>query len=196
MSSVAARLQRIDDLLTPLKQIQSYVASGRNEKLFELECYLRTMESLCTLNREAIPQLRGGTQFRPLYNPGSIGSGSYFTLRNRSAGGAKMDLYMNCSIRGQSDVFHSPDIILTWRLDNEIFSIYECKMYSSELGLSVYREFIGYLMEMGLRKSQWRAKIRRFAPDASPRIYTTAFAPPQHRPIAEAYEFDIEDNLP
>lgn len=197
LSSRAARLQRIRAFLSRLSPIRSIAINGRSEKLFELECYLRTLTRLSSLNRQIAPvNLLPGNLFRPLYNPGNIGSASYFTLTDPQLGGATMNLYLNVRIEGRNGVFHSPDILLTSGNQSEILSIYECKLYGLDLGIAVYREFIGYLTELGLGTGRGRRGIRQNFPAASPRIYTTASALAQHLPMTEAYGFNVEDNLP
>jgi hypothetical protein len=72
-------------------------------------------------------------------------------------------------------------------------------MHSGYLGLGVYREFIGYLMETGLLSYKGKSKVQEFYgafPELSPRIFTTATARVIHGKIPTEYGFRVEDDIP
>lgn len=107
-----------------------------------------------------------------------------------------MFLFMNGQTTGRSGVSLAPDITLNDGSDGLPFSIYECKNYSNVLGVGVYREFIGYLIEFDLRPWGRRSKsfISNF-PDLSPRIYASAVTQLDHREICTKYGFTVIDRL-
>jgi len=197
LTSRTQRIQRIQQLLNQLGVIQSIRLSGRTEKLFELECYLRTAARLAQRNKIPRAMNTSGRVFRVLYNPGNIANASHLAFVDRSEPSAeKMELFMNCEVRGKSSVEHSPDILLT--IGSTRLSIYECKEYSTPLDISVYREFIGFLVELGLVRANGRNSrlVDRVLPELSPRIYTTASVLPHHAPLARTYGFSLEGMLP
>lgn len=163
--------------------------------MFELECYFHTAIRLALRNKtpRAVNVSHG---FVPLYNPGNAVRASHLHFTDNSDPTAPvMKLLLNHSVEGRCSVEHSPDILLTIEPSNETYSIYECKMSSQpQLDLKFYREFIGFLVELGLTKTNNRSMSQRYTafPDLAPRIYTTAIASRAHRPIETNYGFVVE----
>lgn len=197
MPTSAERIAIIQNFLNQIGSLRILGLRGQlPEKLFELECFLRTASNLISRNKIPIAENLYSGVFRPLYNPGDPSNYSYLRFIDRSNEGDEMFLYMNGQIIGLSGAFHAPDITLSEGFGDFPFSIYECKNYSSTLGVGVYREFIGYLTELGLRPRGSRSKgfIRSF-PDLSPRIYTSAVSRLDHQKICARYGFTVIDKL-
>lgn len=196
-SSVQSRIYSINKFLSNLSAIRNLALNLHPDKLFETECFLLTANRLVNRNKQpfAVNQQNG---FRPLYNPGNPLNYSYLRFIDRDNQGVDLYLSMNAQVPGSTGVLHSPDIVLTHNsVDGPVHSIYECKNYSNRLGIGVYREFIGFLKELGLNIWGSRSKnMFRAMPDMSPRIYTSAIASVVHQQMAQdKYGFSVEDRL-
>ena len=196
-ASVDPRVNAILSFLAKLTPIKSLVMNMRPEKLFELMCYLKTANRLTSLNKIPIALNLERGIFKVNFNPGKVSNSSYLRFTDSSANAEDLNLLMNCEFPGRSGVLHCPDIVLLiGNAEWDIQSIYECKHYSSKLGISVYREFLGYITEMGLRP--WTSKDKRMFkifPVLSPTIFTSAKTFDHHQKIAKHYCFNVEDCL-
>lgn len=199
MTNASARINAIMKYLNSLSAVRNFISTTgvSPHKIFELECYLKTAIMLSNKDREAIAVNQTGG-FRPLFNPGFARNRSYLKFVDRNKRGRDLFLSMNGKLEGSNRVFHSPDIALTLEnVQGTPLSIYECKDYSNTLGIGVYREFIGFLFELNLKKWSRRTtdNFRAF-PELSPMIYTSAVAIQQHKYMAEkTYNFTVEDQL-
>lgn len=198
MSTISQRRQRVKEFLDQLDVVRRLVRTRLGEKLFELECYFQTATRLTVRNKRPEAQQLDRGVFRPLLNPGRLGNGSYLTFTDNHPSAEILELFLNSQVNARTQVMHSPDILLTVGSNREPVSVYECKKYSGSLGLSVYREFIGLLIELQLVRINVRTPrlVDRAFPELSPRIFTTARKSPIHTPLEETYGFSVEDGMP
>jgi hypothetical protein len=127
-----------------------------------------------------------------------LGNGSYLRFTDNVAPTAeRTELFLNSQVSKRTPVPHCPDIILTVGNRRDLCSVYECKDYSGRLGIEVYREFIGLLIELGLVRMNNRGAnmVDRILPNLSPKIYTTAIKLASHCPLEETYGFLVEDGM-
>lgn len=186
------RLQFVNDFLKSLGPLRPFVASSRDERIFELYCYFKKVAEL--VKRGKTPRLRNVTNnvFAPHSKPGNAMAASYISLEEPNC--ETFDLFLNGRFSGKSGARHSPDIVLMEENSGKILSIYECKNHSGPLELTNYREFIGYLEEMKLpRRAQ--ATIRNLYPEMRPCIYTSAVSRLIHACLQEEYDFSVVDGL-
>ena len=169
------------------------LSKARNERIFELFCYFKKADELIKRGKSPIPRaIKPGGRFIPHSGPGDPLTASYLSFVEPNAGA--FDLFLNCRFRGVSGVRHSPDIVLRKSNAGSILSVYECKNHSWTLGLSYYREFIGYLREMKIEGQRARL-YRDLYPEMRPCIYTSAIASLSHSGIAGRYDFVVVDRL-
>jgi len=187
------RLQFVNNFLIFLGGLGPLVANSRGERVFELLCYFRKVDEL--INRGKTPLLRRvhNRRFAPHSKPGDPLSASYISFQD--VRGEPFDLFLNGKFQGKSGVEHSPDIVLRETRNKTILSIYECKNHSGTLGLSYYREFIGYLQEMKVQKWGRSTTFRSFYPELRPCIYTSAKANPSSNLMRDQYDFEVVDQL-
>jgi hypothetical protein len=150
------------------------------------------------MNRGKTPQIKNvrNNTFSPHLKPGNPKSASYISFFDPN--GEALDLFLNGKFQGLSDIYHSPDLVLTTSTNDEIVSIYECKNHSGKLGLGIYREFIGYCEEMGLLVRGNRSKVKTLRdsyPEVRPCIYTSAVANRVHKENMKRYDFTVVDRL-
>ena len=169
------------------------VANSRDERVFELFCYFRKVEELVRRGKAPLPQKVRNRRFSPHSKPGDPLSASYISFQDTR--GEPFDLFLNGKFQGRSGVKHSPDIVLRETRSEKILSVYECKNHSGTLGLIYYREFIGYLDEMNIRKWGRSTTFRDFLPELRPCIYTSAIANPSSNLMRDQYDFDVIDRV-
>lgn len=187
------RLQFVNSFLSFLGGLRPFVASARGERVFELLCYFKKVDEL--IKRGKTPSLQNVQhhRFAPHSKPGNPISASYISFQD--VRGEPFDLFLNGKFEGRSGAKHSPDIVLRETKSEKILSVYECKNHSGTLGLSYYREFIGYLEEMKVQKWGRNATFRNFYPELRPCIYTSAIANPSSNLMQDQYDFDVIDQL-
>jgi hypothetical protein len=197
MSNVT-RISYINSLLQRLGTLRLLQNPTASDRIFELFCYFRKIDEFMIRGRT--PECKMMTSlgiFQPHAKPGNPRSASYFSIVD-PLGGETTDLILNGRFAGASGVLHSPDLVLA-RLDsNDVVSIYECKNHSGNLGLGVYREFIGYCEEMELLQKANRSRIKTLfdsSPEMRPCIYTSAVANRVHKEGMETYNFSVKDRL-
>lgn len=188
------KLHRVNQFLTQLLRLRPLVGMPSSDKLFELFCYFLKVNEL--INRGKIPVVHnavGGT-FRPHFNPGDPYTASYLSFHDQNPNHVTVNLILNGRFIGKSRVRHSPDIALIEEGSEEITTFYECKQHTRTLGLSIYREFIGYLEEMKIPK-RGQKRSRNIFPLLRPCLYTSANAGPNADALQDQYQFTVEDRL-
>jgi hypothetical protein len=193
MVTKAQRLQSVNNFLNTLGGLRPLAAKSRGERVFELFCYFRKVQELIQRGKTPVLHEVKNRRFIPNSKPGNPLSKSYISFEEARSG--RFDLFLNGEFQGKSGVEHSPDIVLREAISRKILSIYECKMHSGRLEKRYYREFIGHLEEMKIRKWGLNVLFREFYPELRPCIYTSATANTSSNPMLDQYDFDIIDQL-
>jgi len=197
-SGILQKIQIIDRFLAQLNLVTPLTTNSRGDLIFEAYCYFRKARELADRGKTPVPCNTSGGVFAPHSKPGNPRTASYISFEDPL--GEDLNLYLNCSFSGKSRVEHSPDIVLTRSGTREdVVSVYECKNHSGRLGLTAYREFLGYCLEMRLLSigpgSERLRTLRGAYPESKPCIYTSSLAHSTHRKIGVTYGFDVIDQL-